>query len=166
MRLTATLVTVALLALVSGVPLVGVSQTEQKAGPHHGGPGNLKLGFLEGDNEECGCEFTFASESGKEDPRWVFMSGEEEKRAFIRVDARNIEMKLIQSTNPSGRERVGSRSTRIYAGKGIRVSAVYVATKVCDVHDEACEITLYDGTFTLRNDQRKRTARLKGVCGC
>ena len=165
MRPIALLLTVTLVVIVSTIPLAGALHTGQKAETHRDSVG-LKLGFLDGTNEGCGCEFTFASEIRKDDPRFVFTSDEEEKKAFINIDRRNIALTLIHSTNPRGRERVGNRSTRTYEGEGIRVSAVYVAKRVCKKYDEACESTDYDGTFTLTKDRRKRIARLKGVCGC
>ena len=166
MRLIATLLTGTLVVIVSNIPPADALPTGQKAETHRDSVGNLKLGFLDGTNEGCGCEFTFLPEIRKDDPRFVFMSDEEEKKAFINIDGRNIALTLIRSTNPRGRERVGNRSTRTYEGEGIRVSAAYVATRVCKKYDEACESTDYDGTFTLTKDRRKRIARLKGVCGC
>lgn len=116
--------------------------------------------------EGCGCYFSHPSEDKKRFPRYLFFADIDEENGLMNIDGRDVRLKLVRSTKPRGRERIGSRLTRTYTADGIQVSVVYVTTRLCKPNDENCESTDYDATFTVTSSGRKETLRLKGGCGC
>lgn len=131
--------------------------------------GRFKIGFIKDQSLSDGCSCTFGrpSQIRGEAPRYLFVSDveDEEKTAWLNIDGEDVRLKLLSSRNP-GSERVGSRSTRTYAAAGLTVTATYVATWVCPLKDEACEVTRYRGDFKITKGGVTRILQLKGECGC
>ena len=143
----------------------GPQEKIASATPTHG----FKIGFIKDQSLSDGCSCTFGAptEMRRKSPRYLFVSDveDEEKTAWLNVDGKDVELKLLKWRNPPT-ERVGSRSTRTYAAGPLKLTATYVATWVCPPRDEACEVTRYDGVFKITNGRVARTLKLKGECGC
>lgn len=114
----------------------------------------------------CGCYFSYPPEDRWRFPRYVFSSDFHEENAWMNIDGQDIKLKLRQSTRPKGKEKIGSRLTRTYVASGIKVSVLYITTRLCQPGDENCESIDYNATITVTKGGRKQTVKLKGGCGC
>ena len=88
-----------------------------------------------------------------------------EDNAMMNIDGRDVRLNLVNRAGPKN-EKVGSHSTELYQAQGIKVTARYVTTAICEPNDENCESTSYDATFTVMKGKRQQTVKLTGVCGC
>lgn len=88
-----------------------------------------------------------------------------EDNAKMNIDGSDVPLQLVKRVGPEN-EKVGRHSTEIYQAPGIKVSARYVTTAVCEPNDENCESTSYEATFTVTKGKRQQTVKLRGVCGC
>jgi hypothetical protein len=114
----------------------------------------------------CGCYFKFPGEwKQKQSDKYIFMEGIDDEGAWMNIDGKDVNLKLVSSSNRSV-WGVGSRSYKRYRALGITVRINNVVTRVCKPGDEQCESTDYDATFTVTKAGRKRMIKAKGVCGC
>jgi hypothetical protein len=115
----------------------------------------------------CGCYFQYRG-TPKNEQYYLFFSSIEdaEKAAWMNIEGRDVKLKLTRKRDPTGRMRVGSKSTRRYVAGDISVEATYIATKVCERDDEACESTDYSATFAVRKGIRVQVVKAVGGCGC
>jgi hypothetical protein len=125
--------------------------------------GNVKRSGIEG----CGCYFRFRGTSGDVE-QYMFVENIEEndKTAWMNIEGRDVQLKLVKERNPGGREVVGSKWTRTFAANNIVASSTYIATRVCDRDDESCESTDYSATFVIKKGRRVQTVKALGTCGC
>jgi hypothetical protein len=115
----------------------------------------------------CGCYFQFPAEEKKQQSnRYILMADIDEDDAWMNIDGRDVKLRLIKRTNPAGKERKGSRSSRKYTAKGITVQVDRIATSVCAPSDESCEFTGYSATITVTKGNRKQVVKTSGGCGC
>src|SRR5687767_9024456 len=68
----------------------------------------------------CGCGFVLPADSKKRLAPLIFSSDLEEENAVINVEGVDVELRSARHTNPKGKERIGSRSTRTYVAAGVR----------------------------------------------
>jgi hypothetical protein len=115
--------------------------------------------------QDCGCYFGLPGEEKKKLPKWIFLADLSEGSAWMNIDGRDVKLRLTRLAGP-GRAGVGNRLTRTYVAAGIKVSVLYITTRVCRPDDEQCESTDYNATFTVIKGQRKQILKLKGGCGC
>jgi hypothetical protein len=116
--------------------------------------------------EGCGCYFQFPAEWKKKgSDKYVFMEGIDDEGAWMNIDGKDVNLKLVGSSERSV-WGVGARSSKRYRANGIAVRIDRVVTRVCRPGDEECESTDYDATFTVTKAGRKRMIKAKGVCGC
>jgi len=113
---------------------------------------------------DCGCYFGLPGEERKKLPKWIFLAELNEESAWMNIEGRDLKLRLTHSTN-QGRG-VGNRLTRTYVADGVKVSVLYISTRVCRPDDEQCESVDYTATFTVTKGPRKQILRLKGGCGC
>lgn len=114
----------------------------------------------------CGCYFQFPAEWRKKQPdKYVFMEGIDDEGAWMNVDGKDVNLKLVDSGRGPDLA-VGSRSSKRYKANGVDVRVDLVVTRVCKPGDEQCESTDYDATFTVTKAGRTRVVKAKGVCGC
>ncbi|MEJ7577490.1 MAG: hypothetical protein WKF74_10855 [Pyrinomonadaceae bacterium] len=158
MKLILVAVIVSALALFGGVTARSSSQRNLV--------GNIKAKmFKDTSLGDAGCSFQFAP-GNRNSERYIFFSPAGfENDALMNIDGRDVSLRLVNETNPKGRERVGSRSTRRYAAGNITVNVVYVATRVCKPNDENCESTSYSATFIVKKGERTQTVKAAGSCG-
>ena len=109
----------------------------------------------------CGCYFSFISDRRE---RCVFMSDPEDN-ARMNIDGSDVRLNLVKRVAPAN-EKVGRHSTEIYQAPGIKVTARYVTTAMCEPNEPGCESTSYDATFTVVKGNRQQTVKLEGACGC
>ena len=121
------------------------------------------IGPIKGSPFGCGCGF---SKSRNRFTPLIFSSDIDEETAIMNIDGVDIELRLVRSTEPKGKEGVGSHLTRTYVAAGVRVFAAYVTTRMCKPNDEDCEATEYDATVAVTKGARKQTIKIKGACGC
>ena len=115
----------------------------------------------------CGCYFQYRGAPGNRIYYLFFSSIEdEEKTAWMNIEGRDVKLTLAKKTDPRGRVRVGSRSTRRYVADDISVEATYVASKVCPRNDESCESTDYYATLVVRKGAQVQVVKAVGGCGC
>ena len=140
----------------------GAISTTTTQGPR---VGNIKDNRIA---DGCGCYFQFPGSKRSSEKYMFFSSVEErpEKEAWMNIDGQDVKLKLTSKTDPKGREKVGSRSSRTYTAEGIRLDVTYVATRVCGVNEESCESTDYNATFKLMVRGVQRTIKAVGGCGC
>lgn len=107
----------------------------------------------------CGCYF-----SRPRTKAIIFFSPIEEesneKEAWMNIDGRDVKMQLLSTSDPPGNARIGSRFTRVYAGGGLKVQAVYVTTRL---HYESAS---FAATFTIMKLGTTSTLKAEGGCGC
>ena len=157
----ATWFVIAAVSFVVPLQAATISRAQGKPAPER----KALVGSIKGSPFGCGCWFSFPSKSRKRLPGQVFSSDIDEETALMNIDGVDVELRLVRSTEPN-KERIGSRSTRTYVGAGVRVSAVYVTTRMCKPNDEDCEATEYDATVMVTKGARKQKIKLKGACGC
>jgi hypothetical protein len=114
----------------------------------------------------CGCYFQFPAEwRKKQSDKYVFMEGIDDEGAWMNIDGKDVNLKLVgPGRGPD--LRVGSRSSKRYEANGVAVRVDLVVTRVCRPDDEQCESTDYAATFTVTRAGRTRVIKAKGVCGC
>lgn len=112
------------------------------------------------------CSFQLPSERRKRNGREIFVTDDTNNAAWINVDGKTIKIRLVNSKEPRGRERVGSKSSRSYEGSGVTVEVEMVTTKMCKPKDESCESTDYSTAITVTKSGRTRTVKTVGGCGC
>jgi hypothetical protein len=120
--------------------------------------------------EGCGCYFKLPAQS-KGVTKYFFFSkingGEDnEKIAWMNINGRDIELKLVDSGGDSTKRDVGMRLYRRYKADDIYVQADYVVTQICPPSNPACEETLYQATFTVSRDKHRQIVKARGSCGC
>lgn len=117
----------------------------------------------------CGCYFQFRN-SPRGSERYLLFSEiveEGEKTAWMNIEGRDVKLALASKTDPKGKERIGSRSTRRYLGeKQIVVDATYITTRLCKPDEESCESTQYVATFKVRKGKKGQVVKAVGSCGC
>jgi hypothetical protein len=116
----------------------------------------------------CGCYFQNRG-TPRNERYYLFFSPIEdaEKTAWMNIEARDVKLTLVRKTDPRGRPRVGSMSTRRYVADDISVEATYIATKVCPPdHIESCESTDYSATLVVRKGAQVQKVKVVGGCGC
>lgn len=117
----------------------------------------------------CGCYFRFPHIS-QNSQQYIFYSPIEEnsseREAWMNIDGADIKLRLVASTEPRGRLRIGSRLTRTYIAGDLTVNALYIATRVCMPNGEPCESADFAATFTIKKGGRTQIVRAVGGCGC
>lgn len=122
------------------------------------------VGNLKGAFDGCGCYFKFRGT--KRNSNRLMFAEFGQNNAWMNIDGRDSQLKLVKDRNPGDRERVGSMWRRTLAARDISVTSTYVATRVCAANDENCESTDYDATFVVKKGKRVQTVRAFGWCGC
>ena len=148
------------LVLLSAFPLAGNSQSARRGLQ----VGNIKDKSLA---DGCGCDFRFRGTSVRSE-RFIFVWSIEknDKSAWMNIDGKDTEFKLVKSTESKRRERVGTRFSWTYAAGNLTVRIDLVVTRVCRPDDENCESTDYHATFTVKRAGEKRIISAVGWCGC
>jgi hypothetical protein len=130
-------------------------------------PGRLPtIGFVKNAAAfgEGGCTLWLLTDRALTDERRVFLSNFED-RAVVNVDGRDVEMKLVGSSNAEGEAKKGRISTFRYRGTGVDVIVRYVVTGLCAPDDEQCEVVSYDAELAVMTHPGQRTLRAHGICG-
>ena len=148
------------LVLLGAFPLAANSQIAR----HGLQVGNIKDKSLA---DGCGCDFRLRGTSVRSE-RFIFVSSIEEndQSAWMNIDGKDTELKLVKSTESKRRERVGMRFSETYAAGNLTVRIDLVVTRVCRPDDENCESTDYKATFTVKRSGEKRIIGAVGSCGC
>jgi hypothetical protein len=149
---------VVLLVVFAGVLPVAAQESN--------GPSRNLIGVVKAETGGCGCYFGFASREKRKLPATAFWSDLEETGGLMNIDGQDVRLELVKTTAPTRKPRVGARWTELYRANGITVSIVYVVTRVCGRNEEDCEVTNYNGTFTVKKGKRQQTLTLRGGCGC
>ena len=113
----------------------------------------------------CGCSFTL--DDGTTQP--VVWQGSDQVDASVGVNG-----EVVRTTRESheelpklpDRESVGDRFRQVQRFGELRVILDYETTWVCPENDEACEVTRYKGTLTVRRGKQRRSFKVRGDCGC
>jgi len=115
----------------------------------------------------CGCDFRFRGTSVRTQ-RLIFVSSIEEndQSAWMNIDGKDTEFKLVKSTESKHRERVGMKFSWTYAAGNLTVRIDLLVSRVCRPDDENCESTDYKATFTVKRGGEKRIISALGWCGC
>jgi hypothetical protein len=127
--------------------------------------GKNLVGNLRGSHSGCGCSFSFNKADQKAD-RTMFFTDLDAKDTWMNIDGQDVKLHYVRSHSLKRQERVGDRYTAEFAGDGITVSLVRIVTWVCPHKDEACEVTHYSATFTVRKGKRQQVVHVIGDCGC
>lgn len=122
--------------------------------------GNVKNNLVDG----CGCYFKFRG-TNRNSKQYMFSQSIDQK-AWMNIEGKDVQLKMVKEQSPGDRERLGSRWTKTFAGSDISVSSTWVTTRMCAPNDENCESTDYDATFVVRKGKRQETVRAFGWCGC
>lgn len=148
------------LALILALCLFGTGFSQ------HGSKSNLVGNLSErAPVRGCGCYFRFRG--AKDSGNYIFAEGiEYEDGAWMNIDGRDVQLRVVKDWQDRGKELVGSRSSRTFAANNISVTSTYVTTRVCAAADEDCEFHDYDATFVVRKGKRVRRVRAVGSCGC
>jgi hypothetical protein len=117
--------------------------------------------------DSCGCYFRFRNEDGNSE-RYVFFEDASKGSPLVNIGGRNVELKLISSTEPSnGLRRKGEWFSRRYASGAIKVRMDFVATSVCpSSYNPECVANSYDVMLTVIKGARRQTIKAVGGCGC
>jgi hypothetical protein len=88
-----------------------------------------------------------------------------EKSALMNIDGKDRRLQLISETPSLSRMKKGDRSTAIYRSGKINVRIDRVATFVCPVGSQECEVTRYNGKIKLNIGDRQQVIAVEGDCG-
>lgn len=115
--------------------------------------------------DDCGCYFRSAGESSE---RYICFEDATEEAPLMKIGGREVWLRLINSTEPSGGvRRKGERFSRKYASGDIKILMSFVATSVCPgTYDPECAANHYEVTLTARKGARRQTVKAVGGCGC
>lgn len=117
-------------------------------------------------NTSGGCALQLPSQYAKREGRYIFTS-DFEKHAVVNVDGADTRVELVGSKGHdlTRKAQVGERSTYSYSGAGMDVRVDYVVTGTCPGDGDACKITHYDATLTVKRGKASKTVAVKAVCG-
>jgi len=119
-----------------------------------------------GEIQGCGCYFQFPSE-GPRSNRYLFFEDFSEESPLMNIDGKNVKLKLVGSSEPSGGvKKKGERFSRNYVSGDVKVRMDFVTASVCAPNDEGCESTNYNVTVTVWKGGRQQTVKAVGGCGC
>lgn len=114
----------------------------------------------------CGCSL-FPSSCGRNLRHHYYLLTETGnalgKTAWMNVDGTTVQLSLLNTTKPSGRERKGGKFTEVYRGASVTARINYVVTKA---NVPGGEVTQYAATITMTRGDRNQTVRAVGDCGC
>lgn len=92
---------------------------------------------------------------------------QEKAPAIVRINGKKMELKLISSTEKTGRPKNGDTFTRVYGSANIKLSMHYKTNFVCEKDDESCEVIRYSvDTVLKRGSENSELKNMKGDCGC
>ena len=127
----------------------------------------LKLGVVQDKSQfdGCGCSF-FLNLRDEKRQRAIFLS-DLSHYATINLDGKDLILQLTHnSVEKKGDARIGDRSWETYSLGNIKLRIDYTITKLCDPHDEGCEVTYYNATITVTQIGQKVLVKTIGSCGC
>jgi hypothetical protein len=128
---------------------------------------NSALGFIQDWKEfdSGGCSLWLTRDRQEPGKRYVFLS-DFDGRGRINFAGQDVDFKLVQSSKPQGKMKVGDRSTFRYRGDKIEVLVEYRVSSVCPPNDEACEVWGVTADVTV-TDWVAKTIRFSawGICG-
>lgn len=115
----------------------------------------------------CGCYFRAANKNSSVE-RYIFFEDASEGAPVINISGRDVKLRLVSSTeSPEGGKKKGSRSSRRYVARDIKVRLDLVATSVCPpAYDRKCAGESYDVRLTVIKGARRQTIKAVGGCGC
>jgi hypothetical protein len=130
----------------------------------------VTVGYVSDANvvDGCGCSFYWPGEENKEGAKSIFSSDFGEI-VWMHLNGKDIQLKLIKSTESEKNVKKGGRYFQIYQAGDmtIRVDCHVTWTCEADMPDsESCEITHYDLKITFSQNTRQKIIYAKGVCGC
>lgn len=117
--------------------------------------------------DDCGCYFRAANKNSSVE-RYIFFEDASEGAPVMNISGRDVRLRLVSSTeSPEANRRKGSRSSRRYAARDIKVLMDLVATSVCPpAYDPECAGESYDVRLTVIKGARRQTIKAVGGCGC
>ena|GEM_PF-2645306 len=127
----------------------------------------LKLGVVKesGLLDNCGCSFYL--NMGDERKRRPILLCDLSEKAVINLDGKNLSLRLIgHSKEKTSDQQVGDRSWEIYRAGNVKLRIDFTIRKLCDPHDEGCEVTYYDAAIALTRKGQKVAHKTIGLCGC
>jgi hypothetical protein len=114
----------------------------------------------------CGCYFQSPNKA-RNSNRYLFFEDFSEGSPLMNVDGKDIRLKLVSSSEPSGGvKKRGEGFSRNYVAGEVKVHMNFVTTSVCAPNDESCESTRYEVTVSVSKGGRKQTVKAVGGCGC
>jgi len=112
--------------------------------------------------EGCSCSLS----RGKNSNKYVFLSDDEKKNAWMNIDGRDIKLNFVSTTQTKRRsraERRGDRFTDKWEAPGITVRIDYVVTAPMTNDKEYVD---YGTTITVTKNGKTQTSKATGNCGC
>jgi hypothetical protein len=114
----------------------------------------------------CDCKLQTLKESRNDlKNRFVFQADLSGIPAWMNIDGRDVELKLIYASLATKGVTLGSRSHKKYRAKGISVVINYIVNAVCPEENPDCDSVGYAATITVTKGSRTQTIKASGMCG-
>jgi hypothetical protein len=146
-------------------PLTSVT-VAQKARPQLVNGVVPKVGFIKrAEGDGCGCVFQLSADYKKRNKRRVFESYANDD-AVMNLDGRDVDLKLIGSTEPKNPYSAAKRFTKTYEGGGYKLKLNYRSKDFCPPKDKPCEAAWYEVLITVSRGGQSSRLKTLGTCGC
>jgi hypothetical protein len=125
----------------------------------------LRLGYVKDHDVGCGAAFSLKT-TDLRNSRYIFVqdSGEPDEPTYINLNGKNLQLRLIDSNKPKGREKIGDRWWETYTAGDVTVRIDYTVTKIFQ-HEFSDSLHL-NATMTVSLKAQKTTVKLIGFDRC
>jgi hypothetical protein len=114
----------------------------------------------------CDCKFQTLKEAKSDlGNKFVFQSNLAATPAWINIDGKDIQLKLIYGSDATNGSLLGSRHYKKYSAKGISILIRYVVNAVCPEENPDCDEVGYSATITVTKGGRRQSIKATGMCG-
>ncbi len=130
----------------------------------------VTVGYVSDANvvDGCGCYFYWPGDENKDEAKSIF-SSDFGGIVWMHLNGRDVKLKLIKSTETKENAKKGGHYSQIYQAGQMIIRVDYHVTWTCEAdmpESESCEVTHYDLNITFSQNNRQKTIRAKGICGC
>lgn len=118
-----------------------------------------KIGKIKGNHGgECDCILQLPAKSY---PSTIIFQADGGEAGWMNIDGKDVKLKLVSKTELPRRVRKGSRFNEKYQAKDLTVKIDYVVSE-----EPGEEVIGWNATVTVTKNNRTRTIRVVGGCGC
>jgi hypothetical protein len=114
----------------------------------------------------CDCKLqTFKEARNDMANKFVFQSNLAATPAWMNIDGKDIQLKLMYASPSTKGVTLGSRYYKKYSAKGITILIRYVVSAVCPEENPDCDEEGHVATITVTKGGRRQSIKATGMCG-